>query len=368
MKVLVTGADGFIGANLRVALSERDGYEVLPVTRAMSAAELARLAAQADMVVHLAGVNRPQDLVEFTIGNADFTAQLCGALRASGRAVPVAFASSIQAGRDNPYGLSKRAAEEHLTAHAAATGAPVAIYRLANVFGKWCRPNYNSAVATFCHNIARGLPIRIDDAAAEVRLVYVDDMVAELLRFLAAPPRGVVFADAGPVYTTTVGELARQIEAFGNVRHSLVTERVGEGLVRALYATYISHLPPEAFSYEVTQYRDARGVFVEMLKTKDSGQFSFFTAPPGVTRGGHYHHSKTEKFLVIKGRARFKFRQLLTNETYELVTQGEAPMVVETIPGWAHDITNIGEDEMVVMLWANEIFDRAHPDTIASKV
>ena len=368
MKVLVTGADGFIGANLRVALSEWDGCEVLSVTRATAAAELAQAAAQADAVIHLAGVNRPQDPAEFSIGNADFTAQLCDVLHSTARAIPVAFASSIQAGRDNPYGLSKRAAEQHLIDYAKHSGAGVGLYRLPNVFGKWCKPNYNSAVATFCHNIARGLPIRIDDPAAEVRLVYVDDVIAQLLRFLAAPPQGVVFADAGPVYNTTVGELARQINAFREVRNTLVTERVGEGLVRALYSTYVSYLPPEAFSYGVPKYGDPRGVFVEMLKTRDSGQFSFFTAHPGVIRGGHYHHSKTEKFLVIKGRARFKFRHILTEETYELVTQGEEPMIVETIPGWAHDITNIGEDEMVVMLWANEIFDRAHPDTIASKV
>ena len=368
MKILVTGADGFIGKNLRVALSERDQHTVLPVIRATTPAELAQAATGADAVIHLAGVNRPQDVAEFATGNADFTALLCDVLRATGRAIPVAFASSIQAERDNPYGVSKRSAEEHLAAYGADTGAPIAIYRLANVFGKWCRPNYNSAVATFCHNIARGLPVQINDPNAEIRLVYVDDVVEELLRFLAAPKQGVVHAEAGPVYTSTVGELARQIGAFGEVRDSLLTERVGEGLVRALYATYVSYLPPEAFSYAVKKYGDERGVFVEMLKTRDSGQFSFFTAHPGITRGGHYHHTKTEKFLVIKGRARFRFRHILTDETYVLDTSGAEPVIVETIPGWAHDITNMGDDEMVVMLWANEIFDRARPDTIASKV
>jgi len=368
MKVLLTGADGFIGKNLSVALGERDGYEVLPVTRATTAAELAQAVLRADVVMHLAGVNRPKDPREFTIGNAEFTAQLCDALRVSGRVVPVAFASSIQAESDNAYGVSKRAAEEHLTAYATRTGAAVTIFRLANVFGKWCRPNYNSVVATFCHNLARGLPIQIIDPSAEVRLVYVDDVVVQLLRFLAAPPPGVAFVDAGPVYSTTVGELARQIDNFVEVRHGLVTERVGDGLVRALYATYLSYLPTAAFSYGVPKYADARGMFVEMLKTKDSGQFSFFTAHPGVTRGGHYHHSKTEKFLVVLGKARFKFRQILTNETYAVDTCAAEPVIVESIPGWAHDITNIGEDEMVVMLWANEVFDRARPDTIASKV
>lgn len=368
MKVLVTGAAGFIGKNLRVALREQKGIEVLPITRSSSADALQEAARAADAVIHLAGVNRPQDPAEFSAGNADFTAALSDALAATGRAIPVAFASSIQAERDNPYGVSKRQAESHLAAYGERTGAPVATYRLANVFGKWSRPDYNSAVATFCHNIARGLPIRINNPDAPVRLVYVDDVVTELVSFLAGPGQGVRQAEAGPVYSTTVGELAAQIEAFKEVRASLVTERVGTGLVRALYATYVSFLPPEAFSYGVPKYRDARGVFVEMLKTPDCGQFSFFTAHPGITRGGHYHHTKTEKFLVIKGRARYRFRHIITDETFEVESHGDEPLVVETIPGWAHDITNIGNDELVVMLWANEIFDRQKPDTFASKV
>ena len=368
MKVLVTGADGFVGRNLRVSLSERPVREALAVTRATTAGELREAIAVADAVIHLAGVNRPTDPAEFTTGNADFTARLCEALRDAGRAIPIAFASSIQAERDNPYGRSKRAAEEHLQRYASETGAQVALYRLPNVFGKWCRPDYNSAVATFCHNLARGLPIRIDDPAAVVRLVHVDDVVAELLRFLSDPAQRAGIVGVTPEYMSTVGELARQIGAFGEVRRSLVTERVGDGLVRALYATYVSYLPPEAFGYAVPKHEDERGMFVEMLKTKDSGQFSFFTAHPGVTRGGHYHHSKTEKFLVVQGRARFRFRHVVTGETHELETDAAAPTIVETIPGWAHDITNVGAGEMAVMLWANEIFDRARPDTIAAKV
>ena len=368
MKVLVTGADGFIGKNLRVALGEREGLEVLAITRGSSEADLAAAVASADSVIHLAGVNRPQDPAEFAAGNADFTARLGALLAAGGRSVPVAFASSIQAERDNPYGLSKRLAEAHLSDYGQGSGASVALYRLANVFGKWSRPNYNSAVATFCHNLARGLPIQISDPAAPVQLVYIDDVVAELLRFLGEPGQGVRQAQAGPVYATTVGELACQIEAFKQVRSTLMTERVGTGLVRALYATYVSFLPNEAFSYGLPRHGDARGVFVEMLKTPDCGQFSFFTAHPGITRGGHYHHSKTEKFLVIKGRARYRFRHLLTDERFEVDSHGDEPLVVETIPGWAHDITNIGDDELVVMLWANEIFDRQQPDTVASRV
>jgi len=366
--VLVTGADGFVGSNLSVALREAPDREVLAVTRSTSESELRSAAASADAVIHLAGVNRPRDPAEFAQVNAGFTSRLCDLLRGAGRPVPIAFASSIQAGRDNAYGRSKLAAEETLQRHAGETGAPVAIYRLPNVFGKWCRPNYNSAVATFCHNLARGLPIRIDDPAAVLRLVHVDDVVAELKRFLSDPAsrRGIV--GVTPEYTTTVGELARQVAAFADVRQSLVTERVGEGLLRALYATYVSYLPAEAFSYPVPGHSDARGTFVEMLKTKDSGQFSFFTAHPGVTRGGHYHHSKTEKFLVVQGKARFRFRHIVSGETHELVTEAAKPEIVETIPGWAHDITNVGDGELAVMLWANEIFDRARPDTVAAKV
>lgn len=368
MNVLITGADGFIGKNLQVALAEREGMVVLPVTRDTRTDALRATIAQADAVIHLAGVNRPKDPAEFASGNADFTALLCRLLLESGRQVPVAFASSIQAERDNPYGVSKRQAEEHLAEYGRRSGAAIALYRFANVFGKWSRPNYNSAVATFCHNIARGLPIRIDDPSAKLRLIYIDDVVQELLRFLESPGQDVQFPDAGPVYTSTVRELAGQIEAFRDVRSSLVTERVGTGIARALYATYVSFLPNEAFCYPVPKYGDARGMFVEMLKTPDCGQFSFFTAHPGITRGGHYHHTKTEKFLVIRGHARYRFRHLLSDERYEVDSRGEQPLIVETIPGWAHDITNVGDEELVVMLWANEIFDRAKPDTIASNV
>jgi UDP-2-acetamido-2,6-beta-L-arabino-hexul-4-ose reductase len=238
------------------------------------------------------------------------------------------------------------------------------------VFGKWCKPNYNSAVATFCHNIARALPIQINDSNAPLSLVYVDDVVDDFIRVLNNNPAidATEFCTVPFQYQTTVGDLAAQLQAFRDSRASLISEQVGTGLVRALYSTYMSYLSPDNFAYEVSKFGDPRGVFVEMLKTKDSGQFSYFTAHPGITRGGHYHHTKTEKFLVIKGQARFGFRHVLTDETYELLTSGDEPKIVETIPGWSHDITNVGAEEMVVMLWANEIFDRDRPDTITSKV
>ena len=281
------------------------------------------------------------------------------------------MSSSIQAVHDNPYGKSKLGAEEILFTISHSHGIPVQIFRVPNVFGKWCRPNYNSAIATFCHNIARDLPIQVHDQNAPMTLAYVDDVVEHFVQVMHGREPVLDaerFVTISPQYDVTVGEVARLIRSFRDSRDTLLTERVGTGLVRALYATYVSYLPTDAFSYEIPQYGDSRGVFTEMLKTPDCGQFSYFTAHPGVTRGGHYHHSKTEKFLVIKGRARFKFRHMLTDECYELITSGDKAEIVQTVTGWTHDITNIGTDEMVVMLWANEIFDRARPDTYSCPV
>lgn len=368
MHILVTGANGFVGKNLCLRLKELGTVDVLSITRESTDAELQSALSQADFVFHLAGVNRPQEVSEFQTGNADFTQSLCDSLINIGRKVPIAYTSSTQAGLDNPYGKSKQSAEGVLTAYAKKCDAKVFIFRLPNVFGKWCKPNYNSAVATFCHNIARELPIKINDPAAELQLVYVDDVVSAFISLIQTTNPQDGFQEISPIYKTRVGVVATQIETFKNSRNTLITERVGTGFLRALYSTYVSYLPVEKFSYEIPKYSDPRGEFAEVLKTSDSGQFSFFTAHPSVTRGGHYHHSKTEKFLVIRGKARFGFRNMISGEKYELVTDGAKPEIVETVPGWTHDITNIGEDEMIVMLWANEIFDRDHPDTITEKV
>ncbi|CAE79564.1 NAD-dependent epimerase/dehydratase family protein [Bdellovibrio bacteriovorus] len=366
MKVLITGSQGFLGKNLIVRLRELKKYEIVEFNRENTVADLPKLVGGADFVFHLAGVNRPQNDLEFKAGNADLTQELCRVLKETGKSIPVVYASSIQAELENAYGQSKKAAEDFLLE---LTGKlPVSIYRLPNIFGKWSRPNYNSAVATFCHNISQGLPIAINNPDAAVTLVYVDDVVSQFLTHLEGPDAKELFPAIAPTYKVTVGELARQIEAFKESRSSLVTEAVGAGLVRALHATYLSFLKPDQFAYSVPRYGDNRGVFVEMLKTKDSGQFSFFTAHPGITRGGHYHHSKTEKFLVLKGKARYRFRHIVTKEFYELDVDAVDSKIVETIPGWSHDITNIGNEELVVMLWANEIFDRAKPDTVAHEV
>lgn len=368
MKILITGANGFIGKNLIARLRERQDVEVLAFTKESTREQLRQQVSQADFIFHLAGVNRPTDPAEFVTGNAELTDLLCRFVTETGRRTPLVYTSSIQAEHDNPYGRSKRAAEDTLAALAGTNDGGVHIFRLPNVFGKWCRPNYNSAVATFCHNICRDLPIQINDPNAALTLVYIDDVIDRFLRLLEGHGGQELFPRIEPQYATTVGALAETIRAFRNSRQSLVTKRVGTGLTRALYATYVSYLPPEDFSYTVPQYGDARGVFVEMLKTPDCGQFSYFTAHPGITRGGHYHHTKSEKFLVIRGEARFGFRHIASGEYYAIDTSGSKPEIVETVPGWTHDITNIGQDEMIVMLWANEIFDRAHPDTYACPV
>jgi UDP-2-acetamido-2,6-beta-L-arabino-hexul-4-ose reductase len=371
-RILVTGANGFIGKNLTIRLNELTNIVVSKFERGDDMTRLHQLVAQADAVVHLAGENRPADEKAFLEINTQLTSALCTVIKqeyeVAGRHVPLVLASSTQAERDNPYGRSKFAAEEVVRALAQATDNPCVVFRLPGVFGKWCKPNYNSVVATFCHNLARGLPIQINDLDASVSLVYVDDVVDTLLTSLETLSTGYTQVVVEPEYTIKLSELAEQIRAFENCRTTLMSERVGTGLVRALYSTYVSYLPKEKFCYEVERHADLRGVFVEMLKTPDSGQFSYFTAYPGVTRGGHYHHTKTEKFLVIKGEALFRFRNLLTDELVELRTSGSVPQVVDTIPGWSHEITNLGSDEMIVMLWSNENFNRQKPDTMAAKV
>jgi UDP-2-acetamido-2,6-beta-L-arabino-hexul-4-ose reductase len=368
VRIVITGAEGFIGRNLRVRLRELAYEDVVCIGRNTSRADLQSALASAEFVFHLAGINRPKDPQEFQEGNAEFTRLVCELLAAAKIKAPIVYASSTQAALDNAYGRSKRQAEEVLFAHGRDTGARVFVFRLTNVFGKWARPFYNSAVATFCHQAAHGLPLSVNDPAVPLRLLYIDDVVEAFVALLKDQQTPSGFVEASPVYDTTVGAVAHTLEEFVRSRETLVTPRVGTGLVRALYSTYVSYLPPERFAYALPKYEDPRGEFVEMLKTPDCGQFSYFTARPGVTRGEHYHHSKTEKFLVIRGQARFEFRNIDTNERIEIIARGSESRVVETIPGWAHNITNIGDDELIVMLWANEIFDRMRPDTVAMKV
>lgn len=363
MKILVTGSEGFIGRNLCLRLEEIGYHDLLRIDRSSSEDELNAAVKAADFIFHLAGTNRPKDDSEFFVGNSGLTQKIVDILLDDGRKTPVMLSSSIQAERDNSYGKSKAGAELALRDYAEKSGAAYYIFRLPNVFGKWCKPNYNSFVATFCHNIAVGKDVEIHNPDAEVTLVYVDDVCSALIKLLQNDAQSG-YCDVDPHYPTTVGEVANLLYTFKESRQTLVTEAVGSGFKRALYSTWLSYLAPAQFSYQVPSYGDQRGVFCEMLKTRDAGQFSFFTAHPGITRGGHYHHSKNEKFLIIQGTALFKFEHVITGEKYQLEVTADQYTVVETVPGWTHDITNTGSNELIVMLWANEIFDRNAPDTI----
>jgi UDP-2-acetamido-2,6-beta-L-arabino-hexul-4-ose reductase len=367
MNVLVTGSNGFIGKNLIAHLNEL-GIHAIPYTRENSTQDLPDLIKKSDFIVHLAGENRPVDEKDFDTVNAGLTASICGSVRSIGRKIPILLASSIQATFDNAYGKSKLDAEASVKMLEVDTGCPVYVYRLPGVFGKWCKPNYNSVVATFCHNISHDLPVQVNNPDFELSLVYIDDVVEEFVKIIEGAKGDKKELSVQPEYKIKLGDLSDQIKIFTESRDSLISERVGVGLIRKLYSTYVSYLSPEQFAYSIPSYGDERGMFAEMLKTKDSGQFSFFTAKPGVTRGGHYHHSKTEKFLVVQGEARFGFRHVATDEMHEIITTSQELKIVETVPGWSHDITNVGTEEIIVMLWANEIFDPDNPDTIAHKV
>jgi UDP-2-acetamido-2,6-beta-L-arabino-hexul-4-ose reductase len=362
MKVLVTGANGFIGKNLVVRLNELD-IAVETYTRDNSVDDLPKSLKKVDLVFHLAGENRPLDDSAFEATNIRLTESICNTISLLNKQIPIVYASTVQAENHTAYGKSKLKAELLINKFESDTGNPGLIYRLPGVFGKWSKPNYNSVVSTFCYNICNNIPIQINDASSELNLVYIDDVVEEFVSLtqgrINKPQLSV-----RPKYTITVGELANQIKLFNESRVSLISEKVGEGFIRKLYSTYVSYFSPKQFSYSIPSFDDERGEFAEVLKTKDSGQFSFFSVEPGMTRGGHYHHSKTEKFLVVRGDAKFGFKNIISGETQEIFTSEEKFEIVETIPGWAHDITNIGLEKMFVILWANEIYDRNNSDTI----
>ena len=358
MKVLVTGANGFIGKNLITRLLENKNVEIVKFVRTDDKSKLGSILKNVEVVFHLAGINRSKRSSEFAQGNVELTEYLCSAIKATRRSIKLVYTSSIQAELDNDYGRSKAATEEVLLNFEKETGNSVLIYRLPNVFGKWAKPNYNSAVATFCHNICRGLPIEIHNKNSMLRLVYIDDVIDTFLTVFGEQPKLEIRE-----HEISLGDLVEQLYRFKSMSETNILEPVGVGLPRALYATYLSYLPKNFFTEKLLRHEDERGVFVEMLKTINSGQFSFFTAKPGITRGGHYHHTKNEKFLVISGEARFRFCNLITNERYELFTKGEDSEVINTVPGWSHDITNVGENELICMLWSSEIFDANNPDT-----
>jgi UDP-2-acetamido-2,6-beta-L-arabino-hexul-4-ose reductase len=367
MKILITGATGFVGRNLAASLPE---HELMLCHRSTSSRELQQFCEAADFVFHLAGINRPEREAEFREGNSDFTEQLLVSLRTADNACPVVLTSSTQAALENPYGVSKRAAEELVRRHAEATGASAYVYRLPGVFGKWSKPNYNTVVATFCYNVARGLPIQVNDAAAELSLVYIDDVVEEFKRALAGAPTltGDGFCEVPVVHSTTLGWLATTVQQFATDRVQLTVPDVADPLTKSLHATYLSFLPTDGFAYDLSMHTDVRGSFTEIIRTADRGQFSVNISKPGITKGNHWHHTKNEKFLVVSGTGVIRFRPVGEAEVIEYHVSGERLQVVDIPTGYTHNIENLGDSEMVTFMWANEAFDPERPDTYFEEV
>ena len=371
MKVLVTGANGFIGQNLIAELDRREGVEVLPFDVDTPSERLEEYCRDCDFVYNLAGINRPEKTEDFMKGNFGFASVLANTLKKYGNRCPVMNSSSIQAALDNPYGQSKKAGEDMLFAYGQETGADVYIYRFPNVFGKWCRPNYNSAVATFCYNIAHDLPIKVNDRSTVMRLVYIDDVVEELLQALDRHPHvntdGYCYV---PVeYEITLGEIVNLLYSFKESRKNLMIPDMTPGsFEKKLYSTYLSYLPETDFSYSLEMKTDERGSFTEILKSVDRGQVSVNISKPGITKGNHWHHTKNEKFLVVSGEGLIRFRRHGSDEILEYRVTGERLEVVDIPTGYTHSIVNVGDTNLVTLMWCNECFDSGKPDTIYEMV
>ncbi|MBV5341173.1 MAG: NAD-dependent epimerase/dehydratase family protein [Deltaproteobacteria bacterium] len=371
-KVLVTGSKGFVGRNLCAVLGTIESVEVMEFDCENTSAELEGMLAEADLIFHLAGVNRPKNNEEFKSGNAGLTEEICMILQRLGRSPKIILASSIQAELNNPYGSSKLQAELALQAFAETTGARTVVYRFKNLFGKWCRPNYNSVTATFCHNIAHGLPVTISDPGRSIELTYIDDVVSALIGEIPSAEgvqeSGFAFGAELTAYPITLKELAALITSFRDSRQTLLLPGFDSPLVKALYATYLSYLEGADFAYPLQIRTDERGSLAEMMKSRTFGQIFVSRTKPGITRGNHYHHTKTEKFMVVEGDAVIRFRQIDGAEVIEHRVSGRDFRVVDIPPGYTHHITNIGNGELVTLFWASEIFNPDKPDTIFLKV
>ena len=371
MKVLVTGANGFIGRNLITELERREGVEVLSFDIDTPVEKLDEYCKECEFVFNLAGVNRPQNEIEFMEGNYGFASILVDTLRKYGNTCPLMNSSSIQATLENPYGKSKKAGEDMMFVYGQETGASVYIYRFPNVFGKWCRPNYNSAVATFCHNIAHGLSIQVNDRSTVMHLVYIDDVVEELMQALDRHPH--VNADGycyvPTVHEITLGEIVTMLYSFRESRQNLMIPDMTEGsFEKKLYATYLSYLPVEKFSYPLLMHEDERGSFTEILKSADRGQVSINISKPGITKGNHWHHTKNEKFIVVSGKGLIRFRKHGEEEIMEYHVSGDKLEVIDIPTGYTHSIINEGDTDMVTLMWCNECFNPGKPDTVYEAV
>lgn len=364
LKILITGAYGFIGKNL-IAELRNEGYRgILEYDRETAPASLDRYCREADFVFHLAGVNRPREKSEYMEGNFGFTSALLGKLKEHHNNCPVVLSSSIQAVLDNPYGKSKKAGEDLLFRYGHETGARILVYRFPNVFGKWCRPNYNSAIATFCHNIARGLPVKVSDPSVMMNLVYIDDVVEEMVSALKGGENRVgEFCEVPVVHNLELGEIVELLYSFERGREERSVPNMENEFVKNLYSTYLSYLPEDQFDYELKMNVDHRGSFTEFLKTPDRGQVSVNISKPGIKKGNHWHHTKNEKFLVVSGEGVIRLRKIGSEIIIEYHVSGEKMEVVEIPPGYTHNIENLGSGDLVTVMWANESYDPKRPDT-----
>ena len=384
-KILVTGSNGFVGKNTVVALKEANKYEVLTIDRNNTEEELKQSVIDADFIVHLAGVNRPKDNKEFYEGNGGLTEKIVGYLKENNKNTPILITSSTHAVLDNDYGKSKKQSEDVLIKYSDECDAKVYIFRLPNLFGKWCRPNYNSAVATFCYNIAHDLDVWVNDPAIELSLVYIDDVVASIIDCIEDEniiklknideEVAITITDASSiqidkyyyevttVYKRTLGNIVDSLKMFRNMRKSLLIPDLSDGFNKALYSTYLTYLEEDDFSYYLDKKEDNRGWLAELVKSEQFGQMFVSKTHPGITRGNHWHHTKTEKFIVIQGQAAIRFRKLDEDKVIEYIVDGEKPQVLDIPPGYTHSIENIGQDEVITLFWSNEMFNPEKPDT-----
>ena len=364
MKILITGSNGFIGKNLIAELKNRNYIDIFEYDKVTDPKLLDQYCENADFVFHLAGVNRPKEQSEFMEGNFGFTSDLLDTLKKYRNTCPVMISSSIQAELDNPYGQSKKAGEDLLLDYSKETGAKVLIYRFPNVFGKWSKPNYNSAVATFCHNIAHDLPIQINDSSVEMNLVYIDDVVSELVNALeGSENRQGDFCSIPVTHTIALGEIADLLYSFKESRIKKTVPDMSNVFTKKLYSTYLSYLPEDRFSYDLKMNVDQRGSFTEFIRTPDRGQVSVNISKPGITKGNHWHHTKNEKFLVVSGNGVIRFRKIDSKEVIEYFVSGVKMEVVDIPVGYTHNIENLGDSDMVTIMWVNEPFDPEQPDT-----